>query len=61
MQFSMKIKICTSCKEKFQCAENSSCWCHGMSPVAIDNGSEDCICPKCLEIKIGRQSVDKQC
>ena len=51
----MKVKICSSCKAKFQCEENPSCWCHELPTVSIidDNNENDCICPKCLQVRIG--------
>jgi len=51
----MRVKICSSCKAKFQCEENTSCWCYELPHVSIDKkkyDEEDCICPKCLEVKI---------
>jgi len=54
----MKIKICPSCKEKFSCKENSSCWCHELPHITLNhNDKEDCICPKCLEIRIGNKKI----
>lgn len=48
----MKVKICSSCKAKFECEENSHCWCYKLLPVSVNNDNEDCICPKCLEVEI---------
>ena len=51
----MKIKICSSCKSKFDCKENLSCWCYEFPHVPIKNiqdNQNDCICPKCLKIQI---------
>ena len=54
----MKIKICSSCKEKFSCQENSYCWCHELPHVIMNNDDkDDCICPKCLEIRIGNKKI----
>jgi len=48
----MKIKICELCASKFECKETTSCWCFDVPFVKLpDNPNEDCICPKCLEIK----------
>ena len=53
----MKVKICSSCKAKFRCDENSSCWCYELPHVTVNRNNdndEDCICPKCLEVRIGK-------
>ncbi|HYL66108.1 MAG TPA: hypothetical protein VEU72_03040 [Nitrosopumilaceae archaeon] len=55
----MKIKICPSCKEKFPCKTNSSCWCHELPPIVMDyKDTGDCICPQCLEIQIGNKKTN---
>jgi len=54
----MKIKICPSCKEKFSCKANSSCWCHELPHITMNyDDKDDCICPKCLEIRIGNKKI----
>ena len=52
----MKVKICPSCKAKFRCEENSSCWCYELPHISIlddEERQDDCICPSCLKIQVG--------
>ena len=51
----MKVMICPLCREKFQCKENSSCWCYELPHSTINEDDDvNCICPQCLEVRIGK-------